>query len=71
MKKTVGRVCGATELLFVSKQVLIAGTLCMHTGEWWQLLCYTLFPDPEQIVELCNQNSQGVWDTEHCDPKAT
>ena len=64
MKKTVSRII---ELLFVSKQVPVAGTLCMQAGEWWQLLCYTLFPDAEQSVELCNQHRQGVWGKEHCD----
>ena len=29
--KTVSRHFGITELLFVSKQVLVAGMLCMHT----------------------------------------
>lgn len=64
MKKTVSRV---TELLFVSTQVPVAGTLCMHAGEWWQLLCYALFPDAEQSIELCNQHCQGVWGKEHRD----
>lgn len=64
MKKTVSRV---TQLLFVSKQVTVAGTLCLHTGEWWQLLRYTLFPDAEQSVKLCNQHRLGVWVKEHRD----